>query len=169
RLITTLPRTFVKSPRSGSLKLWTVSALHKRFARRRLLFFSSCAERRKIAGSLVPAYARDKRRSADSLQAVRASHAFTFNNLSAGSEHDGVGHCNDPTLWLGKAQTIERPHHTTDHIRVRHAGPTIAHVGHRTVTVDDEADRNTTLQTRVCAQALLVTQPETTVVLPNDA
>src|SRR5690606_3715839 len=89
--------------------------------------------------------------------------------LSAGAEHDRVGHRDDAVFGLRKTHTVERGDDAADDLAVGQIGAAVLYVRYRAVPADDEADPNPPLEVGVRREPLFVAHPEAPEVLTHDA
>src|SRR5690606_22153391 len=87
---------------------------------------------------------------------------------SARAEHDGVHDCHDATLRLREREPVEGPNHAAHNTAIRDIATAIGHAAYRTVAANHEAHCGATFKVGVVAQTVLVTHPETAVVLTHD-
>src|SRR5262245_42797591 len=90
-------------------------------------------------------------------------------SLVAGREHDRVDDRHDAAFGLRKRQAVVRANHALHDAGIREGGTAVAHIGHRAVSTNYETNRDASLQVRIVAQAVLVAETESSVVLANDA
>ena len=100
---------------------------------------------------------------------LRRSETIVPSDRLTRREHDGIHDRDNATFWLREGQGVIRPNHARDDRCVGHVRIAVAHVRHRAVAPNDEANCHATLQARVAPEAVFVAEAKPTVVLANDA